>query len=179
MDQKVIFFEKKSLLSCIYQLFFVSLRLQNKSYFIYMSRVKLIEPYGGLSGKISKNSSTILRTRNGRTHAYEITHPNLLPHNEAQKAHTSLFGQVSAQVRAEKNDPERLTYWEQQYRQYRIAHKAELDNLKHAPSNELKGYSSRQKPVITSLHGFIFHTLFEAAKAENAAPQNPNDHDQD
>ncbi len=146
---------------------------------IYMSGVKLIEPYGGFSGKISKNSTTILRTRNGRTHAYTINNPNLLPHNEAQKAHTSLFGKVSAQVQAEKKDPERLAYWKEQYHQYRLEHEAELNNLKFTPSNELQGYSSRHKPVITSLHGFIFHSLFEAAKVENATPQNPIDHDQD
>lgn len=125
-----------------------------------MARVRLIEPYKDYSGKTNKDSETIFRTRNGRTHSYVIKNPNTRPHNEAQKAHTSRFGQISSQVRAEQKDPERLAYWEEKYKEYRLEHKKELDYLKTANSNDLTGYSSRHKQVITSLWGFIFHELY-------------------
>ena len=131
-----------------------------------MADIRLIEPYKNYSGKTSKYSTIIHRTRNGRTHAYEIVHPNLRPHNEAQQAHTSLFGQVAAQVRAERQNPERLAYWEQRYLQYQREHKAELNNLKTADSNDLRKYSSRNKTVITSLFGFMFHEIYESAKSQ-------------
>lgn len=131
-----------------------------------MADVQLLEPYAGFSGKMTKDSETILRTRNGRTHAYKIKHPNLRPRSEAQKTHTSLFGQISAQVRADMRDPERLAQWEEKYARYRHEHKAELDALKTANSNDLKRYSSRRKRVITGINTFIFHELYEQALHE-------------
>ncbi|MCQ2312532.1 MAG: hypothetical protein MJZ84_03685 [Paludibacteraceae bacterium] len=128
-----------------------------------MSKFQLIEPYKNYSGKQNKDSDEVFRTRNGRTHSYVIMHPNERPHNEAQKAHTSLFGQVSQQIRTEMQDPHKRAQWEARYQQYRKEHKKELDFLKTANSNDLQGYSSRKKPVITSLRGFMFHELFEAA----------------
>lgn len=134
-----------------------------------MGRFHLKEPYKNYSGKQNKDSDQIFRTRNGRTHSYVVLHPNERPHNEAQKAHTSLFGQVSRQIREELQDSAKCAMWEEKYRQYCKEHKRELDFLKTADSNQLHGYSSRKKPVITSLRGFMFHELFNTA----------NHHDQD
>ena len=50
-----------------------------------MAKILLDAPVAAIGGSISKHQNVIYRTRNGRTHAYVVTHPNELPQSETQK----------------------------------------------------------------------------------------------
>lgn len=131
-----------------------------------MAKVIFEGPIANFRGKITTEQNVIFRTRNGRTHAYTVEHPNTQPHNEAQRAHTAAFGEVSRQVHAEMANPERLDYWQNEFAEYlrkvpkRRSKKAKLALM-------ATSYSSRHKPVISTLYGYIFHTLFEQYKQNN------------
>lgn len=126
-----------------------------------MAKVHLEDPIAGIRGRIGTDQKIIFRTRNGRTHAYVIEHPNTRPHNEAQRAHTSAFGAVSQQVHAEMADPARLAFWQTEFEEYQKKNRKRRSRSKKV---EPPTYSSRRKPVISTLYGFIFHTLYEQNK---------------
>ena len=129
-----------------------------------MAKIILEAPVAAVAGAISKHQQVIYRMRNGRTHAYVVAHPNEQPPSETQKRNSSLFGQISKQAYAEMADMEKRAMWEQEFA---------ADTKKHNPSykrsaasNEHLPYSSRRKPVITTLYGYIFHTLYTKAKEQ-------------
>ena len=123
-----------------------------------MAKILLSDPLAALSGRTSSDDKIVFRTRNGRTHAYVIKHPNTAPHNEKQQAHTSLFGATAQRVRAEMADPARRAWWEQEFAAYTKRHNPA--SKRPLSSNEVPTYDSRRKPPITTLYGYIFHTLY-------------------
>lgn len=124
-----------------------------------MAKILLTDPVAALSGRTSSNDKVVFRTRNGRTHAYIIKHPNTAPHNEKQQAHTSRFGAIAQQVRVEMSDAVRRAYWEQEFAAYTKRHNP--PSKRPLLSNDIPVYTSRRKPPITTLYGYIFHTLYE------------------
>ena len=44
--------------------------------------------------------------------------------------------------------------------------KIKISSINYASSNDYLPYSSRRKPVITTLYGYIFHVLYTQAKEE-------------
>ena len=80
-----------------------------------------IEPalaFDSFSGKLSRKERIVMRTRNGRTHAYAITNPYQGPISENRKPIISAFSQAVAQCKVEMTDPERLAFWQDRYAQY-------------------------------------------------------------
>ena len=129
-----------------------------------MAKVLLDAPVAAVAGAISKHQQVIYRMRNGRTHAYVIAHPNEQPPSETQKRNSSLFGQISKQAYAEMADMEKRAMWEKEFAAYTNKHNPSYK--RPAASNEHLPYSSRRKPVITTLYGYIFHTLYTKAKEQ-------------
>ena len=129
-----------------------------------MAKILLDAPVAAVAGAISKHQQVIYRMRNGRTHAYVIAHPNEQPPSETQKRNSSLFGEISKQVHAEMADPTKRTKWEKEFAAYTKKHNPSYK--RSASSNDYLPYSSRRKPVITTLYGYIFHTLYTKAKEQ-------------
>ena len=129
-----------------------------------MAKILLDAPVAAVAGSLSKHQQVIYRTRNGRTHAYVVTHPNELPPSETQKRNSSLFGQISKQVHAEMADAVKRAEWEKAFEAY--TKKRNPSYKRPASSNDHLPYSSRRKPVITTLYGYIFHTLYTQAKEQ-------------
>lgn len=129
-----------------------------------MAKILLEAPVAAVAGAISKRQQVIYRMRNGRTHAYVIAHPNEQPPSETQKRNSSLFGEISKQVHAEMADTEKRAKWEKEFAAYTNKHNPSYK--RPVASNEHLPYSSRRKPVITTLYGYIFHTLHTQTKEE-------------
>ncbi len=129
-----------------------------------MAKVLLEAPVAAVAGSISKHQQVVYRMRNGRTHAYVVTHPNEQPPSETQKRNSALFGQISKQAYAEMANPEQRAKWEKEFATYTKKHNPSYK--RPVSSNEHLPYSSRRKPVITTLYGYIFHILYTQAKEE-------------
>ena len=86
-----------------------------------MAKVQPSLPFDHFSGKLSRKEHIVMRTRNGRTHAYAITNPYTGPLAESRKRAISTFSQAVKQCKVEMSDAERLAYWQDRYIQYRKA----------------------------------------------------------
>ncbi len=139
-----------------------------------MAKILLTDPVAALSGRTASDDKIVFRTRNGRTHAYVIKHPNTMPHNEKQRAHTSRFGEIAQQVRAEMSDPTRRTFWENEFANYTKHHNP--PHKRPLSSNDIPTYSSYRKPPITTLYGYIFHTLYEQTNNDQTNNDQTNNH---
>lgn len=129
-----------------------------------MAKIHLESPIAHIEGALSKSQRVIYRTRNGRTHAYIVENPNTLPPSETQKRNSSVFGQISKQAYAELADPDKRAQWEKAFAAYTKKHNPPHKRPDY--SNGIQPYSSRRKPVITTLYGFVFHTLHTQHKAQ-------------
>lgn len=132
-----------------------------------MAKILFTDPVAAISGRTSTGDRIVFRTRNGRTHAYVVQHPNTNPPSEKQKAHTSLFAATVKQARAELADPARCAWWEKEFAAYTKRHNPAYK--RPISSNAVPAYNSRHKPPITTLYGYVFHTLYEQSKP---APKN-------
>ncbi len=126
-----------------------------------MAKILLTDPVAALSGRAGADDKVVFRTRNGRTHAYVIKHPNPNPPSETQKKNSSRFGAVAQQVRAEMSDAVRRAYWEQEFAAYTKRYNP--PSRRPLSSNDIPAYTSRRKPPITTLYGYIFHTLYSSS----------------
>ncbi len=125
-----------------------------------MAKIVLTDPVAALSGRAGADDKIVFRTRNGRTHAYVIKHPKTAPPSDKQKSNSSRFGAIARQVREEMSDATRRAYWEQEFAAY--TRRRNPASKRPLQSNEIPAYDSRRKPPITTLYGYIFHTLYEA-----------------
>ena len=75
-----------------------------------MAKVEPALPFDHFSGKLSRKERIVMRTRNGRTHAYAITNPYTGPLAESRKRAISTFSQAVKQCKVEMSDLERLAY---------------------------------------------------------------------
>lgn len=135
-----------------------------------MAKIHLESPITKIEGALSKNQRVIYRTRNGRTHAYIVENPNTLPPSETQKRNSSVFGLISKQAYAELADPDKRANWEKEFASYTKKHNHPSRRSNY--SNDIQPYSSRRKPVITTLYGYVFHILHTQLKEQT----NPSTH---
>ena len=128
-----------------------------------MARINFSDPIASMEGKFHTRSKVVMRTRNGRTHAYVINNPNTKPHTQKQQDNSILFRTISQQVHEEMTDATRREYWQQEFDKYRKTH--HISNLTSQYSNTIPAYRSHNntKPI-TTLYGYIFHTLYTQQK---------------
>jgi hypothetical protein len=105
------------------------------------------------SGKLSSKERIIMRTRNGRTHAYAVSNPYTGPLAESRKRAISTFSEAVRQCKLEMQDPERLAYWQDRYLRYR---KAAAKHVGRANSQFLGTTSDK---FYSTLRGFIIASL--------------------
>ena len=80
-----------------------------------MAHVQPALPFDHFSGKLSRKERIVMRTRNGRTHAYAIQNPYTGPLAESRKRAISTFSEAVRLCKTEMSDPDRLAYWQERY----------------------------------------------------------------
>ena len=127
-----------------------------------MASVVPASPFESISGKLSRNERIVMRTRNGRMHAYAIQNPYTGPLAESRKKAISAFTEAVKQCKAEMGEAERLAYWQEQYAEYKkLANK----NLSRA-NRRFFGENSTaaiQDKFYSTLRGFIIAQLRKEA----------------
>ena len=126
-----------------------------------MAKVEPALPFDHFSGKLSRKERIVMRTRNGRTHAYAIMNPYSGPLAESRKRAISTFSQAVTLCKSEMLDPERLAYWQDRYIQYRKAvnkHVARA-NAKFLGTTTDKFYSTLRGLIIASLSAQLKATI--------------------
>ena len=126
-----------------------------------MAKVEPALPFDHFSGKLSRNERIVMRTRNGRTHAYAIMNPYTGPLAESRKRAISTFSQAVTICKSEMLAPERLTYWQDRYIQYCIAAN------KHVARANAKFLGTTSDKFYSTLRGFIIASLSVQLKAAN------------
>ena len=129
-----------------------------------MAHVEPSLPFDHFSGKLSRKERIVMRTRNGRTHAYAIMNPYTGPLAESRKRAISTFSQAVTRCKSEMSDPERLAYWQDRYIQYRKAAN------KHVDRANAKFLGTTSDKFYCTLRGFIIASI-SAQLTQNA--QNP------
>ena len=124
-----------------------------------MAKVEPALPFDHFSGKLSRKERIVLRTRNGRTHAYAITNPYTGPLAESRKRAISTFSHAVTLCKSEMLDPERLAYWQNRYIQYRKAAN------KHVARANAKFLGTTSDKFYSTLRGFIIASLTAQLKA--------------
>lgn len=127
-----------------------------------MASVVPASPFESISGKLSRNERIVMRTRNGRMHAYAIQHPYEGPLAESRKKAISAFAEAVKQCKVEMGDAERLAYWQEQYAEYKkLANK----NLNRANRRFFGDNSTAaaQDKFYSTLRGFIIAQLRKEA----------------
>ncbi len=123
-----------------------------------MASVTPASPFESISGKLSRKERIVMRTRNGRMHAYAIQHPYEGPLAESRKKAISAFAEAVKQCKAEMSDSDRLAYWQTQYAEYK---KLAAKNLNRA-NRRFFGEESNaavQGKYYSTLRGFIIAQL--------------------
>ncbi len=115
-----------------------------------MSKVTPSIEFDSFSGKLSRKSRIVLRTRNGQTHAYALDNPFRGTASAEQGATRTSFGEAVRQASVILKDPALRAEWEKRYADYRKHFRH------HAPTPQ------NPKPnnhFCTTLRGFIISTL--------------------
>ena len=122
-----------------------------------MAKVEPALPFDHFSGKLSRKERIVMRTRNGRTHAYAIQNPYTGPLAETRKRAISTFSQAVKQCKIEMSDPNRLSYWQDRYLQYRKAANKHIGraNTKFIGTTSDKFYSTLRGFIIASLSSLL------------------------
>ena len=126
-----------------------------------MAKVQPALPFDHFSGKLSRKERIVMRTRNGRTHAYAIMNPYTGPLAESRKRAISTFSQAVTLCKSEMLDPERLAYWQDRYIQYRKAAN------KHVTRANAKFLGTTSDKFYSTLRGFIIASI-SAQLTQNA-----------
>ena len=118
-----------------------------------MAHVEPALAFDNFSGKLSRKERIVMRTRNGRTHAYAIMHPYKGPIPENCRPIVSAFSQAVAQCKTEMSDPERLAFWQDRYAQYtKLARRNPARaNAQFIGTNTDKFYSTLRGFIIAAL----------------------------
>ena len=72
-----------------------------------------------ISGKLNRRDRIVLRTRNGRTHAYALENPFRGTASAAQGQNRSGFGEAVRQASVILKDEVLRAEWEERFREYR------------------------------------------------------------
>ena len=124
-----------------------------------MAHVQPALPFDHFSGKLSRNERIVMRTRNGRTHAYAITNPYTGPLAESRKRAISTFSEAVRLCKTEMSDPDRLAYWQDRYILYRKA------TNKHVARANSKFLGTTSDKFYSTLRGFIIASLSAQLKS--------------
>ena len=127
-----------------------------------MASVVPASPFESISGKLSRNERIVMRTRNGRMHAYAIQHLYEGPLAERRKKAIGAFAEAVKQCKVELGDAERLASGQEQYAEYK---KLAAKNLNRA-NRRFFGENSTaaaQGKYYSTLRGFIIAQLRKEA----------------
>ena len=124
-----------------------------------MAHVEPALPFDHFSGKLSRKERIVMRTRNGRTHAYAIQNPYTGPLAESRKRAISTFSEAVRLCKTEMSDPDRLAYWQDRYIQYRKAAN------KHVARANTKFLGTASDKFYSTLRGFIIASLSAQLKS--------------
>lgn len=127
-----------------------------------MASVTPASPFESISGKLSRNERIVLRTRNGRMHAYAIQHPYEGPLAESRKKAISAFAEAVKQCKAEMGDSARLAYWQEQYAEYKQLANKNLNRANRRFFGE-NSTAAAQDKFYSTLRGFIIAQLRKEA----------------
>ena len=135
-----------------------------------MAKVEPALPFDHFSGKLSRKERIVMRTRNGRTHAYAITNPYTGPLAESRKRAISTFSQAVTLCKSEMLDQERLAYWQDRYIQYRKAAQKHLARanakfLGTPASSSATANTRSSDKFYSTLRGFIIASLSAQLRA--------------
>ena len=135
-----------------------------------MAKVEPALPFDHFSGKLSRKERIVMRTRNGRTHAYAITNPYAGPLAESRKRAISTFSQAVTLCKSEMLDPERLAYWQDRYILYRKAAnkhvaRANAKFLGTPASTSASANTRSSDKFYSTLRGFIIASLSAQLRA--------------
>jgi hypothetical protein len=125
-----------------------------------MAHIEPALPFDHFSGKLSSKERIVMRTRNGRTHAYAILNPYTGPLAKSRKRAISTFSEAVHLCKTEMSDPDRLAYLQDRYLQYS---KAARKNPTRANAKFLGTTSDK---FYSTLRGFIIASLSAQLKAE-------------
>ena len=137
-----------------------------------MAKVEPALPFDHFSGKLSSKERIVMRTRNGRTHAYAIMNPYTGPLAESRKRAISTFAEAVRQCKIEMSAPDRLAYWQDRYTQYRKAAnkhvaRANARFLGIPASSSASANTRSSDKFYSTLRGFIIASLSAQLKAAN------------
>lgn len=124
-----------------------------------MAHVEPALPFDHFKGKLSRSERIVMRTRNGRTHAYAILNPYTGPLAESRKRAISTFSEAVRLCKTEMTDPDRLAYWQDCYIQYRKAAN------KHIVRANTKFLGAPSDKYYSTLRGFIIASLSAQLRA--------------
>lgn len=124
-----------------------------------MAHVEPALPFDHFSGKLSRKERIVMRTRNGRTHAYAIQNPYTGPLAESRKRAISTFSEAVRLCKAEMSDSDRLAYWQDRYIQYCKAAN------KHVGRANSKFLGTTSDKLYSTLRGFIIAFLSALLRA--------------
>jgi hypothetical protein len=123
-----------------------------------MASVTPASPFESISGKLSRNERIVMRTRNGRMHAYAIQNPYTGPLAESRKKAISAFAEAVKQCKTEMDDPARLAYWQEQYAEYKKLANKNLNRANRRFFGE-NSTAAAQDKFYSTLRGFIIAQL--------------------
>ena len=123
-----------------------------------MASVVPASPFESMSGKLSRNERIVMRTRNGRMHAYAIQNPYTGPLAESRKKAITAFAEAVKQCKTEMGDAERLAYWQEQYAEYKKLANKNLNRANRRFFGE-NSTAAAQGKYYTTLRGFIIAQL--------------------
>ncbi len=127
-----------------------------------MASVVPASPFESMSGKLSRNERIVMRTRNGRVHAYAIQHPYEGPLAESRKKAITAFAEAVKQCKVEMSDPARLAYWQEQYAEYKKLANKNLSRANRRFFGENSTAAAKDK-FYSTLRGFIIAQLRKEA----------------
>ena len=117
--------------------------------YLTMARTTLSHPFDSMSGKLASTDKIIMRTRNGRTHAYVVKHPYKGPLAPSRQKAVSSFAEAVKQTSVIMNTPELRSEWEEKYADYR---------------KKADRYPNTHPNPYTTFRGFIIGSLIHASK---------------
>ena len=123
-----------------------------------MASVVPASPFESISGKLSRNERIVMRTRNGRMHAYAIRHPYEGPLAESRKKAISAFAEAVKQCKVEMSDPARLAYWQARYADYKALANKNLNRANRRFFGD-NSTAATQEKFYSTLRGFIIAQL--------------------
>ena len=127
-----------------------------------MASVTPASPFESISGKLSRNERIVMRTRNGRMHAYAIQNPYTGPLAESRKKAINAFAEAVKQCKVEMSDPARLDYWQAQYAEYKKLANKNLSRANRRFFGE-DSTAAAQGKYYSTLRGFIIAQLRKEA----------------